>query len=184
MTTITIPRTEYVQRADDEGRDFHPLRTMRAAAIEWAAQDGNGYTEHGDEREEAPVLILVTNGASTPEVWTIREDPEMGLYPADGLPFTIKPADDVTVGDWVAVKIPSDRVGHQVTAMRDDGTWVIDINGSRGVIPPRDQHTWVKVLAPTVTYTVTLSASHDQADVLDALSSVLPGRITVEKVNP
>lgn len=182
MTTITIPRADYVQRADDEGRDFYTLRTIRAAAERWGAADGNGWTEVGDEAEEAPVLIFAQNGTVNPDVRTCREDSEMELYPAVTLPFTIA-AQRFDVGDWIAPQTaPADRTPFRVVTVNERGTWLshhAPWNTEDGLLTSPDYDDWKVVPAPTATFTVTVPADYSTHDVSDAVKMLVKGNVTV-----
>lgn len=177
MTTITIPRDEYTQRADDEGRDFYALRTVRYAADQWQAADRTmrAWTDHASD--DAPTLVFTAAHPDGPSIDIVSPDEEMGdLYPAELLPFTIEPARAVA-GEWVNTDAgaPNPR---RIIEVRDDGAWRIEVDGRPGLVPLRDQALWVVVPAPTVTYTVTVRADHTAADVRDMLSN-LGGNVTV-----
>lgn len=119
MTTITIPRDDYVQRADDEGRDFYAARTITAAAVLWQEAEPsrrNWGFEDGDQGSDSnsTIVFVESYDSINPRMWFASPDEDMeGLYPADDLPFAIV-ASPFNIGDVID---PNERVegGHVYT---------------------------------------------------------------------
>lgn len=181
MTTIYLPRTDYVQRADDEGRDYHAARTVRAALDAWRTEAPlvrDWHSTNRDEPDEHPIAFAVADPGRSVVVSSVSPDEDMeGLYPAADLPFTIATY-LAEPGDWVAVNVAG-ATPRRVIDIQPDGSVDIDIHGDRGRIRPGDTG-WHIVPAPTHTFTVTVTADHDGGAVLDALSAALSGRVTVD----
>lgn len=86
-------------------------------------------------------------------------------------------------GDYVTVKGGTGNLVYRLTARRTQppmGWDVVRVGaGGQGIVPDDRADEYVKVDAPTVTYTVTVRADHDADDVQDAIAGVLSGPVTV-----
>lgn len=97
--TITIARTDYTDRHDDEGQAFHASRTVETAAAAW------GSPEHRWDvvgRDEEPVYVFAwLNDDGKPVLRYVAPDADMDdLYASDLLPFEIVMS-PFAVGDTV-----------------------------------------------------------------------------------
>lgn len=183
MPTIYLDPADYVQRADDEGRDYHAGRTVRAALDVWRAVEPNSrdwHSTNADEPDNGPIAFATTDWGRSTVVGSVSPDEDIeGLYPAADLPFTIA-AQPFPVGSRIRMRNASGQVwevtGYNESEMRvryEGG----DYHDATGSVPPK--HFDMYQVVTEVRYLVTVRGDHTATAVHDALASHLLGTVTV-----
>ncbi len=122
--TITLDRTDYVQRSDDEGRDYVAARTLETAARLWVDADPthrNFEAAYGADVDNDLIYAFTwpTEHGVSPCLSLVHPDADMeGLYPVDALPFGIA-ASPFAVGDVVTFNGGGQR--RKVITVQPDG---------------------------------------------------------------